>query len=55
VAFQVLSDTRVVVNEFFRWPLLRIMEELLSRLQARNQEEEMMVNIFRIGIPDYSA
>lgn len=54
VAFQVLSDTRVVVNEFFRWPLLRIMEELLSRLQARNREEELMVNIFRIGIPDYS-
>jgi ATP-dependent DNA helicase RecG len=26
---------------------------LLSRLQARNQEEELMVNIFRIGIPDY--
>ncbi len=54
VAFQVLFDTRVVVNEFFRWPLLRIMEELLSRLRARNQEEELMVNIFRIGIPDYS-
>lgn len=54
VAFQVLSDTRIVVNEFFRWPLLRIMEELLSRLQARNREEELMVNIFRIGIPDYS-
>ncbi|MGV8174809.1 MAG: ATP-binding protein [Methanothrix sp.] len=54
VAFQVLSDTRVVVNEFFKWPLLRIMEELLSRLQARNREEELMVNIFRIGIPDYS-
>jgi ATP-dependent DNA helicase RecG len=30
------------------------MEELLSRLQARNREEELMVNIFRIGIPDYS-
>jgi ATP-dependent DNA helicase RecG len=55
VAFQVLFDTRVVVNEFFKWPLLRIMEELLSRLQARNQEEELMVNIFRIGIPDYSV
>jgi ATP-dependent DNA helicase RecG len=54
VAFQVLSDTRVTVNEFFRWPLLRVMEELLSRLRARNREEELMVNIFRIGIPDYS-
>ena len=26
----------------------------MSRLQARNQEEELMVNMFRIGIPDYS-
>ncbi len=54
VAFQVLSDTRVAVNEFFRWPLLRIMEELMARLRVRNREEELMVNIFRIGIPDYS-
>jgi hypothetical protein len=28
--------------------------KLLSRQQARNREEELMVNIFRIGIPDYS-
>ena len=24
VAFQELSDTQVVVNDFFRWPLLRV-------------------------------
>jgi ATP-dependent DNA helicase RecG len=30
------------------------MEELMTRLKARNREEELMVNIFRIGIPDYS-
>ncbi len=30
------------------------MEELSSRFRARNREEELMVNIFRIGIPDYS-
>jgi len=53
VAFQVLSDTRVAVNEFFKWPLLRIMEEFIARLQAWNWEEEL-VNIFRIAIPDYS-
>jgi ATP-dependent DNA helicase RecG len=54
VAFQVISDTRIQVNDFFRWPLIRLMEELSSRFRARNREEELMVNIFRIGIPDYS-
>jgi len=54
VAFQVLTDTRVQVNEFFKWPLMRIMEELITRFRARNSAEELMVNIFRIGIPDYS-
>jgi len=54
VAFQVISDTRIQVNEFFRWPLIRLMEELSSRFRVRNREEELMVNIFRIGIPDYS-
>jgi ATP-dependent DNA helicase RecG len=33
---------------------MRIMEELMTRFRARNREEELMVNIFRIGIPDYS-
>jgi ATP-dependent DNA helicase RecG len=54
VAFQVISDTRIQVNDFFRWPLIRLMEELSSRFRARNREEELMVNIYRIGIPDYS-
>ncbi|MCX7907220.1 MAG: putative DNA binding domain-containing protein, partial [Bacteroidetes bacterium] len=38
VAFQVLSGTEVLVNDFFRWPLLRVMEECLMRFRARNQE-----------------
>jgi ATP-dependent DNA helicase RecG len=33
---------------------MRIMEELITRFRARNSAEELMVNIFRIGIPDYS-
>jgi ATP-dependent DNA helicase RecG len=53
VAFQVLSDHRVEVNAFFRWPLLRTMDELLSRFRARNREEEIVVGLLRIGIPDY--
>lgn len=53
VAFQVLTGTRVEVNEFFRWPLLRVMEEVLTRFRARNREEELMVGLLRIGVPDY--
>lgn len=52
-AFQVLSGTAVVVNDFFRWPLLRTMEECLVRFRARNQEQELMVGLIRIGVPDY--
>lgn len=53
VAFQVLSGTRIEVNEFFRWPLLRTMEEILTRFRARNREEELMVGLLRVGVPDY--
>jgi len=53
VAFQVLSGTQVEVNEFFRWPLLRMMEEVLARFRARNREEEVMMGLLRIGVPHY--
>jgi len=54
VAFQVLKGTKVEVNNFFRWPLLRIVEEIMTQFRARNQEEEIMVGLFRLGVPDYS-
>lgn len=54
VAFQVLTSTMVAVNDFFCWPLLRVMEECLARFRARNQEQELMFGLLRIGIPDYS-
>ena len=54
VAFQELSDTQVVVNDFFRWPLLRVMDELLGRFRARYRETEIQVGFKRVGIPDYS-
>lgn len=51
VAFQVLAGTRLEVNDFFRWPLLRVMEELLGRFRARNREEEVIVGLRRVGVP----
>ena len=54
VAFQVLSGTRIAVNEFFRWPLLRVVEEIAARFDARNEEEEIEVGHVRAGIPNYS-
>jgi len=53
VAFQVVEDGRVVVNGFYRAPLIRLSEEIFERFKARNQEEELMLGLFRVGIPDY--
>ena len=53
VAFQVLHDQMVEVNDFFRWPLLRVMEEIEARFRARNREQEQLVGMLRIGVPDY--
>jgi ATP-dependent DNA helicase RecG len=52
-AFQVLRGLDVEVNDFFRWPLLRVMEEIETRIRARNREQELMVGILRVGVPDY--
>ena len=53
VAFQVLSGLEVEVNEFFHWPLFRLMDEIASRFRGRYREVELMVGFLRIGIPDY--
>jgi len=55
VAFQVLADAAVEVNDFFRWPLLRVHEELEARVRARRSERELMVGMVRVGVPNYSA
>lgn len=54
VAFQVLRGTDVVVNEFYRRPLLEIVELVGERFNARNQEEEIQVGMLRLPIPDYA-
>ena len=53
VAFQALSDTGVQANDFFRWPLLRVMEELEARFRARGREREILVGMSRVGVPEY--
>ncbi len=53
VAFQVLRGLDVEVNDYFRWPLLRVMEEIEARIRARNREQELMVGLLRVGVPDY--
>jgi len=53
VAFQRIVGVQVETNEFFRYPLLRVMDEILGRFRARNREEEVMVGMLRIGVPDY--
>jgi len=52
-AFQVLRDQSIEVNDFFRWPLLRLMEEFEQRFAARNREQELLVGMLRVAVPDY--
>ena len=55
VHFQVMDDQgNVKVNDAFRWPLLRLINEIENRFNVRNQENEIVVGLFRVPIPDYS-
>jgi ATP-dependent DNA helicase RecG len=54
VAFQVLRGTKVEVNNFYRSPLVRIVEEIMTQFRAYNREKEIMMGLFRMGVPDYS-
>jgi ATP-dependent DNA helicase RecG len=53
-AFQVLRGVGVEVNDFFIYPLFRLAEELFTRFQARNREEEVQFGLFRIPVAAYS-
>lgn len=54
VAFQALAGTEVQVNDFFRWPLLRVMDEQLTRFRARCVEREVQFGLIRVGVADYA-
>jgi ATP-dependent DNA helicase RecG len=53
VAFQQLRGQKIEVNDFVRWPLIRVTDEFLGRFSARYEEEELMVGMVRVGIPNY--
>lgn len=53
-AFQVLDrGLDVRVNDFFRLPLLATIEEIQRRFDARVEEEEVMVGLYRLPVPEY--
>jgi ATP-dependent DNA helicase RecG len=55
VAFQVL-DARgdVAVNDFFHGPLLKTLDAVEQRFAARNQEQEVQVELIRLPVPNYA-
>ncbi len=55
VAFQVLGGTEVRVNDFFRYPLLRVFETILEKFRARVEEEEIQVGLFRVPVPNFDS
>jgi len=54
VAFQVLRGAEVALNEFYHRPLLEVVELLLERFDARNEEQEIQLGMVRLPIPDYA-
>ena len=53
VAFQVLEGTQVRVNDFYRVPLLKTFERVMEQFEARVQEDEIQVGLFRVPIPTF--
>ncbi len=54
LSFQVLERLAVRVNRTDHLPLLKAMEEYAERIAAFNQEDEVEIGLFRLGLPRYS-
>lgn len=55
VHFQVLdAQANVKVNDSFRTPLLKTLQEIGSRFAARNEEKEITIGMLRLPVPNYS-
>ena len=52
-AFQVLEGMQVRVNEFFRTSLLKTFERVMDLFNARVEEDEIQVGLFRVPIPTF--
>ena len=51
VAFQLLNDTEVRVNDFYRWPLVRVFERVEEQFTAHLDETEIQVGLYRVPVP----
>ena len=54
VGFQELAGTEIKANETNRAPLLRAMEQLVDRVEARNPEDDVEIGLFRVALPRYA-
>lgn len=54
VAFQALRGLDVEVNEWLRYPLLRVAEDTFTKFQARNRQEEVQFGLLRVAVSTYS-
>ena len=48
-----LGGTQVRVNDFYRAPLLKTFERVMEQFEARVQEDEIQVGLFRVPIPTF--
>ncbi len=53
VAFQVLAGTQVRVNDFYRTPMLKLFDRVMEQLEARVEEDEIQIGLFRVPVPNY--
>jgi len=53
VAFQVLDGTKVKVNDFYRAPFLKSFERIREQFEARVEEDEVQIGLFRVPVPSY--
>ena len=51
-AFQVLDGTDVRVNDFYRWPLVRLFERVEEQFLARVSEQGAQAGLFRVPVPN---
>ncbi len=54
IGFQDLAGSEIRANEIDRTPLLRAMERLVDRIDARNPQEDVELGLFRIPLPRWA-
>lgn len=53
VAFQILEDTEVKINDFYRAPILKCFQSVMDRFEPRLVENEVQIGLFRVSVPNF--